>query len=107
MPTNERPALIDLYNAADRLATTAALLGEFAASGLAFDRSASALDLLDELISATAWLRDAQSSAVDIARLRGATWSQVGDVLGVSRQAAQQRFPTDPTASTDLADLPC
>lgn len=30
--------------------------------------------------------------AVQIAREKGATWEQVGDTLGVTKQAAQQRF---------------
>ena len=36
--------------------------------------------------------------AVDLARASGRTWQEIGDVLGVSRQAAFQRFghPVDP-----------
>jgi hypothetical protein len=30
--------------------------------------------------------------AVSIARDQGATWTDIGDVLGTTRQAAQQRF---------------
>jgi hypothetical protein len=29
---------------------------------------------------------------VGLARSHGATWAQVGDALGISRQAAQQRY---------------
>jgi len=29
---------------------------------------------------------------VKIAREQGASWAEIGDVLGVSRQAAQERF---------------
>ena len=31
-------------------------------------------------------------SAVDAARTMGATWQEIGTALGVSKQAAQQRF---------------
>lgn len=33
---------------------------------------------------------------VDDARAAGASWAQIGEVLGISRQAAQQRFRTTP-----------
>jgi hypothetical protein len=36
------------------------------------------------------WVLD---SAVRQARSGGATWQQIGDRLGISRQAAQQRWP--------------
>jgi hypothetical protein len=29
---------------------------------------------------------------IDIARKKGATWTEVGDAIGMSRQAAQQRY---------------
>lgn len=31
-------------------------------------------------------------SAVDLARDKGATWEEIGEVLGVTKQAAQMRF---------------
>lgn len=34
--------------------------------------------------------------AVDIAREHGASWADIGNVLGVSRQAAQERFSKGP-----------
>lgn len=46
-----------------------------------------------ELLRAGAW--NAQRLAVDLARQGGSTWAEIGDLLGVSRQAAQQRFATD------------
>ena len=41
---------------------------------------------------------DALRLAVDLARAAGRTWQELGDVLGVTRQAAFQRFghPVDP-----------
>ena len=42
---------------------------------------------------------------VNAARSSGATWEQIGDALGVSRQAAQQRYgeqtPDDPPNGAD------
>jgi hypothetical protein len=35
-------------------------------------------------------------SAVDDARHAGATWQQIGDVLGTTRQAAHERFTREP-----------
>jgi hypothetical protein len=32
------------------------------------------------------------AEAVRIARAKGATWTEIGDTLGTTRQAAQQRF---------------
>ncbi|MEU8264254.1 DUF3887 domain-containing protein [Micromonospora sp. NPDC048999] len=51
-------------------------------------------EALVALRSAEAGLRD----AVDAARDAGSTWSEIGDVLGTTRQAAFQRFgrPVDP-----------
>jgi hypothetical protein len=42
--------------------------------------------------------------AVTSARAAGATWAAVGSTLGMSRQAAQQRFATDAIPSTDQLD---
>lgn len=42
-----------------------------------------------------AWERNLWLS-VDIARSHGATWEEIGETLGVSRQAAQQRFSKPP-----------
>ena len=32
------------------------------------------------------------AEAVRIARAKGTTWAEIGDTLGITRQAAQQRF---------------
>ncbi len=45
-------------------------------------------------------------SHVRIAKLSGATWAEIGAVLGVSRQAAQQKYSTDydePMTAADVA----
>ncbi|ONI62644.1 hypothetical protein CSIV_14310 [Microbacterium sp. CSI-V] len=50
---------------------------------------------LDSLQSAALRLEDLEAdirSFATIARENGASWTDVGDALGVSRQAAQQRF---------------
>ena len=44
---------------------------------------------LDEEI---ARIEQAQRETVGAARRAGATWQQVGDAFGITRQAAQQRF---------------
>lgn len=46
-----------------------------------------------EIVRAGAW--NAQRLAVGLARQGGSTWAEIGDLLGISRQAAQQRFATD------------
>jgi hypothetical protein len=56
---------------------------------------------LDAVATALADLRSAESQlrdAVDAARDAGNTWAEIGDVLGITRQAAFQRFgrPVDP-----------
>jgi hypothetical protein len=56
---------------------------------------------LDELADALRALRAAEArlrDAVDVAREAGHTWAEIGDVLGITRQAAFQRFgrPVDP-----------
>jgi len=50
---------------------------------------------LDDLAAALRSLRDAEArlrDAVDVARDAGHTWAEIGDVLGITRQAAFQRF---------------
>ena len=44
--------------------------------------------------------------AVDLARASGRTWQELGDVLGVTRQAAFQRFghPVDPRTGKPMSE---
>jgi hypothetical protein len=53
------------------------------------------LALADSLAVSARWL---MRSTVDDARRAGTSWAQIAGVLGISRQAAQQRFggPPDP-----------
>src|SRR6478735_9696285 len=42
---------------------------------------------------------------VDQARRSGASWTDIGRAMGVTKQAARKRFiPKDPGAATDIAD---
>ncbi|MEO7587740.1 MAG: hypothetical protein ABIS84_06890 [Arachnia sp.] len=45
-------------------------------------------------------------SAVDLARAHGQSWADIGDVLGISRQAAFKRFgrPHDPRTGDEMND---
>lgn len=55
-------------------------------------RSEIALGELAELTGRLARLESRRDTLVARARLGGATWAQVGDVLGVSPQAAHKRY---------------
>jgi hypothetical protein len=58
-----------------------------------------AFDVLDWVAQADAAARQAQhhlAATVIRARQHGRTWAQIADRLGVTRQAAQQRFGDDP-----------
>lgn len=84
---------LDLAAAADfvgRVAHDAGLLAQDARRNVASPQGT--LDLVRDLHSASAWLRTAQEAAVAIARANGATWQDVADSLGVTRQAAQMRY---------------
>lgn len=51
------------------------------------------LDFLRELKKCTTTLVDQlESKAVNLARDQGASWTDVGEALGISRQAAWERF---------------
>jgi hypothetical protein len=41
---------------------------------------------------------------IEAGRRAGLSWAEVGDVLGNSKQAAQQRFRSDPTIDNPSAD---
>jgi hypothetical protein len=54
------------------------------------------LDFLRELTACTTTLVEAlERQAVDAARAKGHTWEEIGEALGVSRQAAWGRFAID------------
>ena len=50
------------------------------------------LDRAAEWRRVEARARDEAHQAVEVARMLGATWAQVGQALGITRQSAQQRF---------------
>lgn len=50
------------------------------------------LDFVDQARWVLSIAEDAADHAVERAREGGATWQQIGDVFGTTRQAAQQRF---------------
>jgi len=78
-------------------------VGRCAGQGDDLDRLAAAADLAAELADLPDRL---VGQFVDRARSAGATWSQIGQVLGVSRQAAQQRtVPAAQHQYTERAEL--
>jgi hypothetical protein len=56
------------------------------------ERQDDVYELLHALDLAQQTAQSALHTAVKVARERGASWADVGDAFGVSRQAAQQRF---------------
>ena len=62
------------------------------------EESASPLDAIAFIQGAASEIGDGLQTAVQRARQAGRTWAEVGQVLGISRQAAFQRFgrPADP-----------
>ncbi|MEV4216630.1 hypothetical protein [Nonomuraea sp. NPDC049725] len=58
-------------------------------ANLTGDRPLAALTLLAQV---EAWQRALLDRAVAAARAGGASWSQVGDAMGISKQAAHERF---------------
>ncbi len=47
---------------------------------------------LSEMSETAAAIEVALASRVEVARTEGATWAQIGQALGVTRQSAWQRF---------------
>lgn len=60
------------------------------------DWKADPLKLLGGLGEGTRSLERWQRKAVDAARAQGMTWDAIGSACGKSRQAAWERFSTDP-----------
>lgn len=48
--------------------------------------------LLDDATTSIKFMEDVARQAVEAMRDLGATWQEVGDAIGVSRQAAWERF---------------
>lgn len=66
-------------------------------------RSVAVKAELDHLLECWVGVREAEArlrAAVAAARAVGVPWRQVGEVLGVTRQAAQARFRTRQQAGT-------
>ncbi|MGD0699564.1 MAG: DUF3887 domain-containing protein [Trebonia sp.] len=65
------------------------------------------LDAIAFLQGAASEIGDGMQAAVQRARQAGRTWAEVGQVLGISRQAAFQRFgrPADPVTGQPMALL--
>jgi hypothetical protein len=67
------------------------------------DTKLAALELLGALHDLQAIVQEHIRAAVDECRIRHATWAQIGDVLGVTRQSAHERYTpaTRPASSSD------
>lgn len=74
----------------DKLATAAALAGN--AEQAMMTDTPDWSDALDILAKLAATVESATDSAVRAARYDGLTWDQIGRGLGVTKQAAQQRW---------------
>jgi hypothetical protein len=48
--------------------------------------------LLDQVVAARECLAALEFETVQVVREAGATWEEIGEALGMSRQAARQRF---------------
>jgi hypothetical protein len=47
---------------------------------------------LSEMSETAVAIEEALADRVEVARTQGATWAQIGEALGVTRQSAWQRF---------------
>ena len=67
--------------------------------------SARPLDAIAFIQGAASEIGEGMQAAVQCARAAGHTWTEVGQVLGISRQAAFQRFgrPADPRTGQPMA----
>lgn len=66
------------------------------------EASRDPLDALSDLEVLDSFTADYAQARVDDARAAGASWAQVADRLGVSRQAAHKRFGTKKPRKTSL-----
>ena len=71
------------------------------------EESASPLDAIAFIQGAASEIGEGMQAAVQRARKAGRTWAEVGQVLGISRQAAFQRFGklADPRTGQPMASL--
>jgi hypothetical protein len=78
-------------------------LGEQAGAGSSVPPGLDAVRIASTIAATAA---SALRQSVDLAREAGRTWQELGDVLGVSRQAAFQRFghPVDPRTGKPMSD---
>jgi len=53
---------------------------------------AAFLSALEAIVETRAYLNNAERAAIAAAREKGASWEDVADALGVSRQAVYQRY---------------
>jgi hypothetical protein len=76
-----------------------------APEGLAGSHEPAGLDAVRTASEIAAVAADALRTSVDLARAAGRTWQELGDVLGVTRQAAFQRFghPVDPRTGQPMS----
>jgi len=90
-------------------AGSAAAGGRAAARGLLgpllSEEPASPLDAIAFIQGAASEIAEGMQAAVQRAREAGRTWAEVGEVLGISRQAVFQRFgkPADPRTGRPMA----
>ncbi len=87
----------------------AGLIDEIGATILAHARLEQDADPYLRLLASSSYAvqqcEQLQLAAVQQARRAGHSWSAVGAVLGITRQAAQQRFGTAPSDAPDAPDL--
>jgi Protein of unknown function (DUF3887) len=71
------------------------------------EESRNPLDAIALIQGAASEIAEGMQTAVRRAREGGSTWAEVGQVLGISRQAAFQRFgrPADPRTGKPMAEL--
>lgn len=62
------------------------------------EHSPDGLTRLDAIVEGTRYWTEVLTRAVTLAREQGASWKDIGDALGVSPQAAHQRFNVRVTA---------
>lgn len=86
----------------DDLVTAARTLGEALAS------DSDALSAISVAVKLRQAAEAVVPQVVDNARACGHTWQEIGDILGISRQAAFQRFghPTDPRTGKPMNKSP-